>query len=262
MGRNGRDVEPAECAEMLRNAGSVVVLTGAGISTEAGIPDFRGPQGLYATRRYDPDLVFNLEHFRQDPLLFYQFTSDFMEIANTIRPTFTHCLLAVLEEQGVLEGVITQNIDALHHHAGSRRVIELHGSYWSAGCMHCDDFSPSGISYGWWREAIRTDHRAPIVSCPLCDGVVKPHVVFFGEAVRDFNEAAEMVAGCDLLLVLGSSLLVYPAALLPQLAAGKVLVVSQGAVRLAPTPNRRFSEAELDPFFRAVAAELGVRVDR
>jgi NAD-dependent deacetylase len=246
---------------MLRNAGSVVALTGAGISTSAGIPDFRGPNGLYMTRKYDPELVFNLEHFRRDPLLFYQFTSDFMEIVQAVRPTYTHYLLALLEDQGILDGVITQNIDALHHHAGSGKVLELHGSYWSASCMRCDDFSPSGISYEWWQEAIRTDHRTPIVSCPRCDGVVKPNVVFFGEAVRDFDEAAEMVAGCDLLLVLGSSLAVYPAALLPQMAAGKVLVINQGEVRLAPTPSRYYSDAELDPFFRSVAAEMGISTE-
>jgi NAD-dependent deacetylase len=254
-------VEPAECAELIRSASSAVALTGAGISTEAGIPDFRGPGGLYESGKYDPELVFSITHFQQHPQLFYQFTREFMATARHIRPTFTHRLLAVLEQQALLSGVITQNIDALHHQAGSRRIRELHGSYWSASCINCDGYAMVGTSWRWWEDAMRSSPRSPVVSCPSCGGIVKPNVVFFGEAVRDFDEALEMVGGSDLLLVVGSSLSVYPAAYLPHYAKGRVVVVNRGEVRLEPGRNRYFCQSGIDSFFRSVAVHLGIRLD-
>jgi NAD-dependent deacetylase len=260
MDENERQISPEACAELIRGSGSVVALTGAGISTAAGIPDFRGPNGLYATRRYDPELVFNIDHFRHDPLMFYEFTRDFAAMLKDIRPTYTHCFLSALEEKGILKCVITQNIDALHHFAGSRKVIELHGSYWSAACTRCDGYSIEGKSYEWWMEAIRESHRSPVLVCPHCSGVVKPDVVFFGETVHGFEKAADLVAGCDLLLVLGSSLEVYPAALLPQMTASTVLLVNKGRAKLSPAPNRFFAEADLDEYFSQVAGYLGLSV--
>ncbi|MDD2320447.1 MAG: Sir2 family NAD-dependent protein deacetylase [Geobacteraceae bacterium] len=260
MKRSKVYLEAGECAEMIKNAGSVVALTGAGISTAAGIPDFRGPQGLYATRRYDPELVFNIGHFRRDPLDFYRFTRDFMAMTKNIRPTFAHRALAAFEERGLLDGVITQNIDALHHVAGSRRIIELHGSYWSASCTGCAKGGFSGATSEWWDEAVRTGPNAPIVCCPACGSVIKPDVVFFGEAVKGFEQAAALVAGSDLLLVLGSSLTVYPAAMLPKMASGAVVVINQGTVGLSEARNRCFLDAELNGFLRRVAVELGVNV--
>ncbi len=255
-----RQISPEGCAELIRNSTSVVALTGAGISTAAGIPDFRGPNGLYVTRRYDPDLVFNIDRFRQDPLPFYDFTRDFAALLKDIRPTFTHRFLTALEKKGILAGVITQNIDALHHFAGSRKVIELHGSYWSAACTRCDGYSIEGKSYEWWLEAIRKSPRSPVLVCPLCSGVVKPDVVFFGETVHEYEKAANLVAECDLLLVLGSSLEVYPAALLPQMAEAVVVVVNKGRTKLSPAPNRFFAEADLDEHFSQVAEHLGLTV--
>lgn len=260
MNYSNYEITPAECAERIRKAGNIVALTGAGISTEAGIPDFRGPQGLYVTRRYDPDLVFSLAHFRKDPLMFYQFTNDFMETMSNIRPTYTHRFLASLEELGRLRCVVTQNIDALHRYAGTRKIIEVHGSYWSASCTGCGSFSISGASTEWWVEAVMSSRRSPVVCCPECGGVVKPDVVFFGEGVRGFDEAMAMVSGSDLLLVLGSSLAVYPAAMLPLTAKGTIVVVNRGKVGLSPGPNRFFAATDLDSFFRAVATELGVVV--
>jgi len=260
MNRTVRSLGPGECAELIRSTGSLVVLTGAGLSTAAGIPDFRGPKGLYATRKYNPDLVFSIDHFRRDPLLFYQFTQDFMGLAKDSRTTFTHRALSFFEECGLIDGVITQNIDALHHQAGSRRVIELHGSYWSATCTSCQRGDVSGVSCAWWDKAMRTSSRSPIVCCPVCGGVIKPDVVFFGEAVKDFEEAAAMVSRCDLLLVLGSSLAVYPAAVLPRMAVGTVIVVNQGEVMLPPGRGRYFINQDLNDFFQEVAEELGVEV--
>jgi len=107
---------------------------------------------------------------------------------------------------------------------------------------------------------MRSSLRAPIVCCPFCGGVIKPDVVFFGEAVKDFEEAAAMVSRCDLLLVLGSSLAVYPAAVLPKMASGTVVVVNQGEVMLPPGRGRYFINEDLNEYFQAVAEELGVAV--
>src|SRR3990167_11456592 len=104
-----------QCAELIKQAKNIAVLTGAGISTSAGIPDFRGPKGLYVTRRYDPDKVFDINHFLTDPVPFYEFARDFIGLEQTIQPTITHKFLADMERAGKLKGIVTQNIDSLHH---------------------------------------------------------------------------------------------------------------------------------------------------
>ncbi len=250
-------LEPTRCAELIRRSCSVVALTGAGISTAAGIPDFRGPQGLYVTRRYDPEKVFDIRWFHLEPRHFYEFARDFVDLAAAIRPTFTHFFLAHLAAAGNLAGVITQNIDMLHQLAGSRKVIELHGSYGSAACCTCGR-SFSGLDYAWWDEEMRASSRPPIVLCPACNGVLKPDIVFFGETVKGYVEAESMIAGCDLLMVLGSSLTVTPASLLPYAARGTTVVVNQGAVSLEPAPHRFFINGEVDAYLREVAASLGM----
>lgn len=260
MSPSSNYLSPADCADLLRGSKSAVVLTGAGISTQAGIPDFRGPRGLYVTRRYDPERVFDIGYFHEDPRMFYEFTRDFMDVVHTIKPTFTHRTLAKLEEEGLIEGIITQNIDALHHHAGSRNVVEVHGSYWSATCQSCRKTVYEGRSYEWWQEAIRASPRSPVVVCDKCGGVVKPDVVFFGEAVRDFDKAMDMAERSDLMLVLGSSLAVHPAARLPRMTRGKVVVVNKGAVELSPAENRYFVDDDLDDYFSGIAERLGLRV--
>jgi NAD-dependent deacetylase len=249
---------PAELAALLRQARSAAALTGAGISTGAGIPDFRGPKGLYVTRRYDPDRVFDIDAFRADPRPFYEFTRDFMDLRRTIRPTLAHRALARLEEAGRLRGVVTQNIDALHGEAGSRSVVEVHGSYGAAACTACGRAEEGASSAQWWAEAVRRGPRAPVVLCARCGGVVKPEVVFFGEGVRGFERAEELARSADLFLVLGSSLAVHPAATLPFLVPGEVVVVNQGPVALPPGPHRHFVDAPLDPYFAEVLRALGL----
>ena len=252
---------PSKLAELIRHSRSTAVLTGAGLSTGAGIPDFRGPQGLYATRRYDPERVFDIDCFRDDPGPFYEFTRDFMDLLSRIEPTLTHRALARLEAAGILKGVITQNIDSLHRRAGSRNVVEVHGSYWTASCTKCRQPVADASSVEWWSKAVRQGPRAPIVTCSRCGGVVKPDVVFFGEAVRDFDRADALARGADLFLVLGSSLAVYPAAMLPQIAPGTVVVVNRGEVALSPGPDRFFVNAALDAFFAQVLDALMLPMD-
>ena len=194
-----------DLAKMIENAGSTAVFTGAGVSTLCGIPDFRGPQGIY--RHLDADRIFGLEQFRADPSFYYRHAKDFIYTFQDRRPGVVHDVCADLEKRGLLQGVITQNIDMLHQRAGSRNVIELHGSPATHSCLRCG-----------WQTAF--DQVAPVVqngnlpTCDACGGVVKPDVTFFGEMLPDgaLEEAFALAMSVDLLLVLGSSLVVQPTA--------------------------------------------------
>jgi NAD-dependent deacetylase len=236
------------CADLIRRSERMVGMTGAGISTAADIPDFRGPQGLYVTRRYDPDTVFDISAFRRDPAPFYEFTRDFLGVIDTIEPTFTHRFLAGLEAAGRLSAVVTQNIDSLHQKSGSENVISVHGDYWTSHCLDC----AREFDLSYMEDAVR---EVEVPRCS-CGGVIKPDIVFYGEAVRDLERAAATVASSDLLLVLGSSLVVYPAAFLPEQAGGDVVVVNQGEVGLSPGPGRYFVDADLDEYFTEVEQHL------
>lgn len=246
------ELDAAGCADLIRRADRIAALTGAGISTAAGIPDFRGPQGLYVTRRYDPETVFDIAYFHRDPAPFYDFTRDFLGALHTIEPTLSHRFLADLEAQAKLTAVITQNIDALHQKAGSKNVISVHGDYWSSRCLRCDRVFDLPFMEGAVREA-------EVPHCG-CGGLIKPGVVFFGEPVHGLEPASAVVAECDLLLVLGSSLSVYPAALLPGYVEGEVVVVNRGPVGLPRGPGRHFVDADLDGFFREVSKHLRSRL--
>jgi NAD-dependent deacetylase len=245
-------LDAVQCAERILSARSMVVLSGAGISTAAGIPDFRGPRGLYVTRRYDPEKVFAISAFRAEPGYFYEFSHDFVREVKDIRPAFTHYFLAGLENQDILKGIVTQNIDMLHQLAGCRHVIDLHGSYRSATCSGCGK-SYDELTYDWWERAMRESATPPIATCAACGAVLKPDIVFFGEMVRGLGRAENLIAGCDLLLVLGSSLAVSPASFLPAATPATTIVVNRGKVMLPPAPHRYFIDEDLDAFFRQIA---------
>ncbi|MFW5856561.1 MAG: SIR2 family NAD-dependent protein deacylase [Planctomycetota bacterium] len=242
---------PAVCAAWIRDHGPAVALTGAGVSTAAGIPDFRGPEGLYATGRYDADTVFRIDAFQRDPEPFYAFTRDFLAILDRVQPTRTHRILSAMEAAGFLEVVVTQNIDPLHEAAGSRNVLAVHGNYWTSHCLACGE--------AWTFEALRAS-LARTAGAPRCrcGGCIKPDVVFFGEPVHALPEAQAAVLEAGVLLVLGSSLTVHPAAALPAYAPGPVVVVNRGPVALPPGPDRHFVDADLDSYLGAVADELGL----
>lgn len=245
-----------QCADLLAQAHRVVALTGAGISTAAGIPDFRGPEGLYRQAGIDhPENIFDIDTFRKDPSLFYRFHGTFLQALERVQPTFTHTFLAQEEQRGRLKGVVTQNIDALHQRAGSRQVLEIHGSVWDTFCTRCH------AHYDYQLSVTKT-LREGIPHCDRCRGVLKPDVVFFGEAVKHLDACQTMVVEADLLLVLGTSLTVMPAALLPALCPGKIVVVNKGEFSHSALPPSRitlFAEEALDPFFREVAACLEAR---
>jgi NAD-dependent deacetylase len=240
-----------DVARLVRGAQHIAVLTGAGVSTAAGIPDFRGPRGLYVTRQYDPEKTFDIGYFDRDPNYFFAFARDFVQLVERIQPTFTHRFLAELEARGTLDAVITQNIDGLHQRAGSTRVLEVHGSVRSGHCRAC------GSAYGY--EALKVKILGQTIArCDACGGVVKPDIVFFGEPVLAMREATHAAERADLFFVIGSSLTVYPAAWLPQSVNGQVVVVNQGPVEMASSDWLHVSEAA-DSFFARVAAALGLR---
>ncbi|MHB8070860.1 MAG: SIR2 family NAD-dependent protein deacylase [Candidatus Cryosericum sp.] len=210
-------------AQLIQQSHRIVALTGAGISTSAGIPDFRGPKGIYVTHQYDPERTFDIEWFDKDPRYFFNFARDFLSTINHIEPTRTHAFLARLEHRGSLTTVITQNIDGLHQKAGSRSVIEVHGSFRQGHCRHCGQ----ACGYERLKRGILANG---IPHCETCGGVIKPDIVFYGEAVRGMDEAQGEAHRADLFLVIGTSLTVYPAAMLPQLCAGPIICVGQGPI--------------------------------
>ncbi|MCD8351255.1 MAG: Sir2 family NAD-dependent protein deacetylase [Planctomycetaceae bacterium] len=249
-----QSITPGECAAKLSGADRVVVVSGAGLSTAAGVPDFRGPKGLYVTRAYDPEQVFEIHGFDRDPRPFYAFTRDFLSLLGTIRPTFTHRFLVELERRKPETTIITQNIDGMHQRAGSRRVYPMHGDYETAHCRGC------GRGYEGSEVEAMLEHQE-VPTCDRCGVAIKPDVVFFGENVRHFNEAQSLAGASDLMLALGTSLTVYPAAMLPEIAGGEVVIVNQGEVGMRPRPGVFLADANLDEFFQSVAAELDWSVE-
>lgn len=220
----------ADLVRLVHEARRCVALTGAGISTLSGIPDFRGPQGLYRRTDMDADKLFDLRYFLRDPSYYYRHAKDFLYNVDDKEPNLVHAALADLERRGLLRAVITQNIDLLHHKAGSRRVLELHGSPLHHRCLQCgreDDFE----------AIVRTVRAGKIPQCEACGGIVKPGIVFFGEALPAdvLEEAEEEAARADLMLVLGSSLTVYPAAALPEVTlrqGGRLAIVNASPTHL------------------------------
>jgi len=190
-------------AAMMGKARRAVFFGGAGVSRESGIPDFRSADGVYRKPwHYPPEVILSRDFFRKNPGEFYHFYKERM-IYPGAQPNAAHLALAQLEKMGILSGVITQNIDGLHQAAGSRRVMELHGSVHRNFCMKC---KKSFLS-----EEILRQKGVP---CCSCGGIIKPDVVLYGEALpaRVVEEALETIAASDLLLIGGTSLTVYPAA--------------------------------------------------
>ena len=188
----------------LRTARHAVALTGAGISTESGIPDFRSPGGLWSI--FEPMEYATLSCFLRDPEKAWRLYRALGATLMNRKPNPAHAALARLEGAGLLAGIVTQNIDGLHQAAGSRRVIELHGEGRHLQCLGCGALTPMTVAH-------LTPGPAP--HCPQCGAFLKPNVVLFEEMVRDMDAAHDLLRGCDLLLVVGTSSQVAPASLLP-----------------------------------------------
>jgi NAD-dependent deacetylase len=204
-------------AELIRANQPCVVLTGAGVSTESGIPDFRSADGIWA--RYDPMEYATIEAFRRDPAKVWDFYGKRLGVLRDARPNAAHTALADLERRGWVQAVVTQNIDRLHERAGSRDVIEVHGSIRSSSCLSCGASVP-------FDEVVA---RLPVPACERCGAVLKPDVVMFGELlpVQAMERATELARGAGLLLAVGSSLEVWPVAGLPgeTIAGGGTLAI-------------------------------------
>jgi NAD-dependent deacetylase len=211
-------------AEILAASEHAIALTGAGHSTPSGIPDFRSP-GTGLWEQVDPMQVASLYGFRHDPQAFYEWIRPLAKQMMEAQPNPGHHALADLEQAGVIKAVITQNIDELHHKAGSQFILELHGSVRTATCTRCLKRVPSEEMW----PAFVVSGQMP--RCPACSGLLKPDVVLFGELlpVDVLLEAQSQSEHCDVMLVAGSSLEVYPAAELPMRAwrhGAKVIVVN------------------------------------
>ena len=202
--------------EIIDKANNIVFFGGAGVSTESGIPDFRSKDGLYHMKyKYPPEEILSHSFFMDNPEEFYKFYKDKMNSLN-VKPNISHEFLAKLEKAGKLRAIITQNIDGLHTKAGSKNVLELHGTIYKNHCIKCNKeysaeyvFNSEGVPY-----------------CE-CGGIIKPDVVLYEEALNDFTmmQAINYIKQADVLIVAGTSLTVYPASGLIRYFRGKHLVI-------------------------------------
>ncbi len=208
--------ELQQLKEWIEESDNLVFFGGAGVSTESGIPDFRSEDGLYHQQyQYPPETIISHSFYQRDPEEFYRFYKDRM-IFRDAKPNAAHLALAKLEQQGKLKAVITQNIDGLHQAAGSREVLELHGSIYRNYCTRCGRF------YGL--EAVM--HADGVPRCE-CGGIVKPDVVLYEEGLdmETMNKSVSYIREADVLIVGGTSLVVYPAAGLIDYYRGRRLVL-------------------------------------
>jgi NAD-dependent protein deacetylase/lipoamidase len=211
-------------ARLIRECQPCVVLTGAGVSTESGIPDFRSPTGLWA--QFDPLEYGSIEAFRRDPRKVWSFYKPRVAMLTEAEPNPAHTAFAELEQLGLVEAVVTQNIDLLHERAGSREVVEVHGSIRTATCPGC------GARYEL-AQVLELLAEADAPACSSCGEILKPDVVFFGELLprEAIDRASELARRARLLLVVGSALEVYPVAGLPLETigtGGELAIVNRG----------------------------------
>jgi NAD-dependent deacetylase len=228
-----------------------VFLSGAGISTLSGIPDFRGSKGIY--KQFDADKIFDIHYFRKDPAYFYTHGREFIYNLEEKEPNIIHRMLAKLEDEGMVKSIITQNIDMLHQKAGSRRVIEIHGSPAQHTCLHCGKKFP----YELISPIVHSQQVIP--KCDRCGGLVKPDIIFFGEMLdqNSFSQAISESSQADLMVVIGSSLVVHPASSLPLNAIkhGCRLVI----INNMPTPLDEYAYLrypDLEKVFRYLEKEI------
>jgi NAD-dependent deacetylase len=208
--------------EFINKSEKIVILSGAGISTNTGIPDFRGKNGIYTNAEIEnPELIFDYYYFKDNPELFYRFHKKFLEYVEKAEPTFAYRKIYELEKQNKLLGIITQNIDSLHKIAGNKKVYEIHGGLYDNHCLNC------GRNYSYDQVKKKMD-KSIVARCDICNSIIKPDIVFFGEAVKHLDESVEIMQKSDLLLILGSSLMVTPAAYLPMYSDADIVIINKG----------------------------------
>jgi len=217
-----------ELYTLIKEAKHLVALTGAGVSTLSGIRDFRGKNGLY--NDMDAERIFDINYFEIDPSFYYSMAGSFIYNINEKEASIVHIVLGELEKRGYLKALITQNIDLLHQKGGSKNVIEIHGSPSMHYCLRCASVR---VSY---EEVAAIVHKGELPKCPKCGRVLKPAITFFGESLpaNALKQAITESQKADLMLVLGTSLTVFPAAGMPQYTlrgGGNIIIVNN-----MPTP--------------------------
>ena len=236
-----------ELKEAIQKSDSVVAFSGAGLSAESGIPTYRGAGGLW--NEYDPDKYANIDYFNHDPSYYWRFFRDVRyPILKKARPNEGHLALVRMEAKNKCELVITQNIDGLHHEAGQKLVCELHGNTRRYYCVNCSK-----------EMTMEEAHERLQVELPprcKCGGVIRPDVVFFGEALpKDaLNEASQAALECDLFLVVGSSLVVQPAAQLPVMAKSRGATLA--IINIGETPLDGMADFQFDSNASTILTEL------
>jgi len=217
-------VPAAELAALIAARQPCVVLTGAGVSTESGIPDFRSPMGIWA--EVDPMEVASIQAFHRDPARVWAFYRTRIEMLRQAEPNGAHIALAELERRGLVRAVVTQNVDTLHARAGSRDVVEVHGSIRTAVCPACGHEEDAA-------DAVGELDATPVPACRECGEALKPGVTLFGELLPTgtLERASELAGGAELMLVVGSTLEVWPVAGLP-LRAGALAILNRGPTAL------------------------------
>lgn len=224
--------------DLIKEAQHLVAFTGAGISTLSGIKDFRGKDGLY--KQPETQDMFDINVFRNDPSVYYKLAKDFIYGLSEKQPAIVHNVLVKLEKKHFLKAIITQNIDLLHQKAGSKTVFEIHGSPSIHTCQSC-------ATHESFQEVVDVAHTGNVPKCKKCGGVLKPEITFFGEALpmNALIESEKQAKSADLMLVLGSSLTVYPAAALPEItlrSGGKLVIVNEQQTHLDNKAVFHFSD--------------------
>ena len=237
---------------LIKEAKHLAALTGAGVSTLSGIRDFRGKNGLY--NDMDAEKIFSMEYFERDPSFYYSHAGSFIYNIDEKEASVVHTVLAELEKRGFLKALITQNIDLLHQKGGSKNVIEIHGSPKTHYCLRC-----AGVRVSF-EEAAAAVRKGGMPKCPKCGSALKPAITFFGESLPSdaLREAVSESQKADLMLVLGTSLTVYPAASMPEhtlRCGGKIVIVNN-----MPTPLDGMAALKLEDLeqtFEALKSLLG-----
>jgi NAD-dependent deacetylase len=255
---------------MISTARYCTALTGAGVSTLSGIRDFRGKNGLY--REMDAEKIFDISYFNKDPSFYYHAAESFIYNLDEKEASIVHLTLGKLEKLGYLKAVITQNIDLLHQKGGSRRVIEIHGSPSVHYCRRCSDkrrvedlaaakgeVKPGETDLLGFKEAAALVQAGELPRCGKCGAVLKPAITFFGESlpVRALEEAEQAARDTDLMLVLGTSLTVFPAAGIPQVtvrSGGKIVIVNNMETPLDQYAAFKFDD--LESVFQALDSRI------
>ncbi len=218
--------------------GKTTVLTGAGISTPSGIPDFRSPTGIYS--KYDPEELFGLNNFIRNPSYFYTFALEYLFTMKNAKPNSVHFMLKKLEDLGLIKGIVTQNIDMLHEKAGSKKIANAHGSMKTGHCLSC------GKEYSLQEMERRAMSSKDKVARCDCGGLIKPDIVFFGESLpeRDVSLAYEWLESSTLVVAMGTTLAIYPVGMFPEIVlrnGGELVIVNGGPTAMDSKASEIYS---------------------